>query len=283
MKSRMSSLRIGVDLGGTQVRAGLVKYQKVINLESKNIRSLGTKEEVFDDLCSVIDKVMDKKVMGIGIGVPSLLDPKTGVIYDTTNIPAWKKVPLRKLLEKKYRVPVYLDNDANCFTLGELHDRKSVGNSQNFVGLIIGTGLGAGIISNGKLHSGQSCGAGEFGMFPYLDATVEAYASGQFFKKFDKIGSQLFLEAKQNKPEALEIFHQYGRHLGEAIKLILFAVAPEVIVLGGSVSLSHKFFESSLLESLQTFPSAEIRKNLKIKVSHARHGAILGAASLLDN
>ena len=272
---------IGVDLGGTQVRAGLVESHKVKSIKSKKINAQGSAKEVFRDLCEVIDQVMDKKVKGIGIGVPSLVDQKTGVIHSTTNIPSWKNVSLKKWLEKKYKLPVSLDNDANCFTLGELQFGKST--SKNFIGLILGTGLGAGIVSNGKLHSGQECGAGEFGMFPYLDGILENYASGQFFKKLNENGEDLFKLAQKNDPEALRIFSEYGKHLGEGIKLILFALAPEMIILGGSVSLSYPYFKKALEESLNEFPTKEITKKLKIKVSKTKHGAILGAANLIQD
>ena len=270
---------IGVDLGGTNVRAALVDNDHMLNLEEKAIRSQGQQEDVFADLCSVIDAVFDDQVKGIGIGVPSLVNPVTGVIFDTTNIPSWKKVPLKKWLEKKYRRPVSIDNDANCFALGEKH--FGVGKTfENFVGLITGTGLGAGIISNGKLHSGVFCGAGEFGMLPYRDSILEHYASGQFFRRFGIDGVQLANDAKSGDREALRIFDEYGVHLGHAIKTILYTLAPEMIVLGGSVSLSYRFFEKALVKSLEEFAYRDVATKLKIKTSKLKNAALLGAASL---
>jgi glucokinase len=271
---------IGVDLGGTNVRAGLVSDKKLLKLTAQTIRSKGAEREVFEDLCSAIDSVMDKKVRGIGVGVPSLVDKKTGMILDTVNIPSWKRVPLKKLLEKRYRVPVAIDNDANCFALGE----KKFGQGkacENFVGLISGTGLGSGIIARGKLISGQDCGAGEFGMLPYKDSILEHYASGQFFAKFNWEGATLAMEAASGNAKALEIFAEYGRHLAYAIQVILFALAPEMILLGGSVSQSYEFFEKSLHAELARFPYPTLVQKLKIKTSKLKDVAVLGAASLV--
>lgn len=171
---------IGVDLGGTQVRAGLVEGDQLVKIAARTIRNKGTEEEVLSDLTAVLDEVFRLEVEGLGLGIPSIVDLETGVVYDVQNIPAWREVPLKRILEARYQVPVYINNDANCFAVGEKY--FGLGRSyNNFVGLIIGTGLGAGLIINGRLYSGPNCGAGEFGMLPYLDSNFERYASGQFF------------------------------------------------------------------------------------------------------
>jgi len=274
-----SKLSVGVDLGGTNVRAGLVNSQRIVKLESKHIRSMGSEDEVFADLCSVIDAVFDKKVRSIGVGVPSLVNVKEGTLFDTTNIPSWKKVPLKRRLERRYKVPVTLNNDANCFALGE--KRFGVAKkADNFVGLVIGTGLGAGIVINGELHSGIHCGAGEFGLAPYRDSILEHYASGQFFRRQDLDGATLAKEARAGSREAQAVFDELGRHVAHAIKLILYSLAPEMIVLGGSVSQSLPLFEKSMREALSDFAYPSILQQLKLKTSKLKEVAILGAASL---
>ncbi len=273
------SNKIGVDLGGTNVRAGLVQKNKLVSLSAQKIRSQGSQGQVFEDLCQVISEVWTKGVRGIGVGVPSLVDPETGIIHDTTNIPTWTKFPLKKKLEAKFKVSVRVDNDANCFTLGEKQFGQGQ-NCQNMVGLILGTGLGAGIISNGRLHSGWHCGAGEFGTIPYLKGTIENYASGQFFANLNRTGEELFLKAQADDKAALKIFENYGIHLGKAIKIILYALAPEMIVLGGSVSHSLPYFKLAMNKELESFAYPKILKHLKIRPSKLKHGAILGAASL---
>ncbi len=272
---------IGVDLGGTNVRAGLIVNGKLANVASRPIHSQGSKEEVLSDLYATIDAAVEKKaIKSIGVGVPSLVRHLSGTILNTTNIPSWTKVPLRRLLEKKYKVPVRIDNDANCFALGEYYFGAG---TENFVGLILGTGLGAGIIANGRLISGTDGGAGEFGLIPYRDSIVEHYASGQFFRKFGREGGSLTAAAEKGEPEALRIFAEYGAHLAFAVKVILYALAPERIVLGGSVSAAYKYFKGPLESALFPFAYPSVLKAVDFKISKIKHVAILGAGTLFLN
>lgn len=271
---------VGVDLGGSNVRAGLVEGERLLKIAVREVRSQGRAEEVLADLRSVLESVLTPEVKGIGLGVPSVVDLETGTIYDVQNIPAWKEVPIKTILESEYNIPVYVNNDANCFAAGE----KYFGQGRpyrNLVGLIIGTGLGAGIIADGHLYSGTSCGAGEFGMLPYLDANFERYASGQFFlKSFGQQGRELFQKASAGDQEARRIFAEFGRHLGEAIKAIMYAVDPEAIILGGSVSRAYEFFRESMLETVSTFAYSIARNRIRIMPSTTENIAILGAAAL---
>ncbi|MGB9893300.1 MAG: ROK family protein, partial [Candidatus Saccharicenans sp.] len=168
----------------------------------------------------------------------------------------------------------------NCFAVGEKH--FGLGRPyDNLVGLILGTGLGAGLIINGHLYSGTSCGAGEFGMLPYLDSNFERYASGQFFlKSYGKTGKEFYELARAGEKSALKIFQEFGHHLGEAIKAIMYVVDPEAIILGGSVSRAYEFFKDSLFESISNFAYSIALKRIKIKVSTTENIAILGAAAL---
>jgi len=275
---------VGVDLGGTYVRAGLVENGRLVKVVARPISSQGTSEEVLSDVISVLESVVSPEVQGLGVGVPSVVDLATGTIYDVQNIPAWKEVPLRKILEDRFNLPVYVNNDANCFAVGEKH----FGLGQNFdhlVGLIVGTGLGAGLIINGKLYSGPNCGAGEFGMLPYLDANFERYASGQFFlKSYGRSGKEFYELARAGDTEAKKIFAEFGHHLGEALKAIMYAVDPEAIILGGSVSKAFEFFKDTMFEAVSSFAYSIALKKIQVKVSSTENIAILGAAALyLDN
>ncbi len=271
---------LGVDLGGTNVRAGIVKDNRLVKVAASAINGQGSQKEVVEQVFGVIDPLVHRGLKGIGVGVPSVVDLKRGIIYDVVNIPSWKKVPLKDFLEKRYRLPVYINNDANCFAVGEKYFGQAR-NYDNAVGLIVGTGLGAGVITNGKLYSGANCGAGEFGMISYLDHNHEYYASGQFFKNVYKTsGRELSERAKKGDAEALRIFGEFGRHLGEAIKTILYAVDPDIIVLGGSVSQSYRYFRQAMWESIGTFIYTLVLKNIKVGVTRVRNIAILGAAAL---
>jgi len=271
---------IGVDLGGTNVRAGRVAGGRLAEVRSVPVRSRGSERDVLEDLFSAVDPIMREDVAGIGAGVPSVIDLATGTVYDVQNIPSWKKVGLKAILEERYGRPAFVNNDANSFAAGEKHFGK-IRPYDSAVGLIVGTGLGAGIIANGRLYSGVNCGAGEFGMLPYLDRNFEAYASGQFFERVHgRSGRELAGRAERGDAEALKIFAEFGHHLGEAVKAICYAVDPEIIVLGGSVSKSLRFFQSALRQAFESYAYSIAKERLKIEVSETENIAILGAAAL---
>ena len=115
---------IGIDLGATNIRGSVVTEDGIQKIHSARIRSAGTMEEVLDDVYALTDAIMEQGIAGIGIGVPSVVDIDTGVVYDVQYIPSWKEVPLKALMESRYGVPVYVNNDANCFALGEYYFGK---------------------------------------------------------------------------------------------------------------------------------------------------------------
>ena len=101
-------MHIGVDLGGTNVRAGLVQKDKIIKVFSCKIESKGEEDIVVNQVINAIQQVLTPEVESIGIGVPGILNTQTGVIYDVQNIPSWKAVPLKDILESHFKLPVFL-------------------------------------------------------------------------------------------------------------------------------------------------------------------------------
>jgi|ERR1035437_189959 glucokinase len=271
---------LGIDIGGTNLRVGLVENNVVVRIESLKIKKDGRETEIIDDLNLLIGQFLNEKIDGIGIGVPSLVDPEKGIVYDATNIPAWKKVHLKEQIEAKNGIPVYVNNDANCFVMGEKYFGR-VKVYSNIVGLIIGTGLGSGLVLNNHLYLGENCGAGEFGMIPFRNHNFEYYCSGQFFKnEYGVSGEEIKQRAEISDAEALEIFAQFGSNLGEAIKVIMLAVDPEIFILGGSVSKSYGFFKDAMWESIRKFLYVHSSDKIKVEVSEINYVAILGAAAL---
>jgi glucokinase len=175
---------------------------------------------------------------------------------------------------------VIINNDANCFAVGEYYFGKGV-EGDSMVGLTIGTGLGSGIILKGKLYSGKNCGAGEFGMIDYLDQCIEYYASGQFFKNvYDIDGENVFNKAKEGDTLALQMYEELGGHLGNAIKTILYALEVDKIILGGSVRHALPYFQRTMWERIRTFAYKRTVEQLRIEVSELENSGILGAAAL---
>jgi glucokinase len=271
---------IGIDLGGTNVRVGKVNSNAVEQINSARLLEKQNQNSVLEQIYNAIDEVIDKEVKGIGVGVPSVVDTINGIVYDVQNIPSWKEVPLKKLLEEKYNIPTYINNDANCFAVGEKHFGKGKG-YQDIVGLIAGTGLGSGLIFNNKLYAGRNCGAGEFGMLPFKDHNFEYYCCGQFFTNIYNLkGEEVYTLAETGDKKSMKIFEEFGSNLGEAIKVILYSVDPQIIVLGGSTSKSFKYFKEAMWKIIETFEYKKSLTNLKIEVSEIKEIAILGAAAL---
>ncbi|HWZ15150.1 MAG TPA: ROK family protein [Mucilaginibacter sp.] len=271
---------IGIDLGATNIRGAVVDNEAISAITSRRIHTKGTEEEVLDDVYSLVDTLVKEGVKAIGIGVPSVVDVKKGIVYDVVHIPSWKEVPLKELLESRYHIPVFVNNDANCFALGEYYFGKGKG-VDNMIGLTLGTGVGAGLIVNKQLYAGANCGAGEFGMVDYLDQNYEYYCSGSFFQNIYGLnGEQVFKDAQKGDAHALKLYRELGLHLGNAIKMIMYTCDPELIILGGSVQHAFAFFEQTMWQRIKTFPFTKSIDRLQIKTSALENAGIFGAAAL---
>jgi predicted NBD/HSP70 family sugar kinase len=150
----------------------------------------------------------------------------------------------------------------------------------SLVGLTIGTGLGAGLILNGRLYSGANCGAGEIGCLPYLDGNLEKYVSGAFFSNQGLDGKSCYALARNGDPKAIALYHAFGHHVGQAIKMAMYTYDPDSIVLGGSVSQAFDLFEKSMTDAIKDFDYPGILAKIKIYPSKLENSAILGAAAL---
>ncbi len=271
---------VGVDIGGSNLKAGRVVNGEIEKKSVRPVKKDATYNQVLQDLFNCIDEVITENTKSIGVGVPAVVDTLKGVAYNVQNIPSWELVPLKQLLIERYGVLVFLNNDANCFALGEKIYGQGL-HYQNFVGLSLGTGIGMGIIINESLYNGVLCGAGEIGMVAYKDSIIENYASSFFFiQKYGLQPKEVFERAEQGDPKSINAFQDYGFHLGEAIKTILYLYAPEAIIIGGSISNAYKYFQESLNSNLKTFAYKNQIENLTIEVSTIHGSPILGAASL---
>jgi glucokinase len=271
---------LGIDLGGTKISAGMVTENQLGKISSAKINAAGSVEEVLKHLFSVTDELINDSVTSIGIGVPGLVDAERGIVFDVMNIPSWKEVPLQKRMQERYHLPIFINNDANCFALGEYYFGKGKGYN-SVIGLTIGTGLGSGLILNKKLFAGKNFGAGEFGMIDYLDKFYEYYASGQYFNNvYQMDGEIVFKNAQEGNAEALRMYEEMGMHLGNAIKTILYALDVELIILGGSVRHAYPYFSKTMWQQIKTCAFKKSAENLKIEISELQNSGILGAAAL---
>ncbi len=271
---------VGVDIGGTKISAGLVGNGKIYKSQTIHTPANGKEDDVIDVIIEAINSVITEEVDGIGIGIPGIVDTKSGIVFNVQNIPSFKSVRLKEILECRLGRTVFINNDANCFALGT----KNFGEGKQFhslVGLTLGTGLGSGIIINDKLYEGVGNGAGEFGFIPYKDSILEQYCSGHFFlKQYNLTGEEAQNLAMRGDKRAIHMFKDFGYQLGEAIKMIVYTLSPEAVMLGGSISKNFDLFKQSMWANIRQFPYKNVIDDLTILPVLNPEIAIIGAAYL---
>lgn len=273
---------LGIDLGGTNLRVGVVDGSAVV--ESVTVPSMPKEyslESSIGYLVEVIRPLCSSDIRGIGIGAPSVVDAEQGIVYDVTNIPQWVEVPLKAILEKAFpSKKVSVNNDSNCFTLGEHRFGKGRGTS-SMVGITLGTGVGSGIIIDGKLYGGVNTGAGEIGCIPYLGKTLEDYCASKFFTERGLTAKDAAEAANGGDSAMIRLWSEFGRHMAFLVGVAMYAYDPEMIVFGGGLTKAEPLFRDSMNESLKDFAFQKSLEKIRIEYSVLKDVAVLGAASLV--
>ena len=304
---------IAVDLGGTQIRAA--RYDLELNLlQRENTLTqahLGLQPTI-ERMKTFVRKVMPacrEDVLGLGISSPGPLNPFTGVIVAPPNLRGWLDVPLRDIMESEFNVPVYIGNDANVAALAEASKGAAQG-SRHVTYITVSTGIGAGIICDGKLLLGRDGLAAEFGHIPIVlengtVSSVELEAAGPAIARRVKREIQEGAKSKVmeivqgdlNRIDAKAVgmaaaagdqlgiaqLAYAGRVIGLGIVAILHLFNPEVIVIGGGVSKTGDLLFAPMREALRTHVMDEAYiKDLRIERSALGDDvALVGAAALV--
>ena len=268
---------VGVDLGGTNIVAGALAEDgsDVLALRSEPTRPDQGADAVVDRIVRMIDTVIAETIaqtgakrddmIGVGVGAPGPLDRERGIVVTTPNL-GWTNFPLRDVISERSRLPVRIDNDANCATLGEWWLGAASG-ADNVIGMTIGTGIGGGVIIGGRLYHGASDVAGEIG-HATIDITgrrckcgnygcLEAYASGPSIadRAREAISSDdclmlkmaggdasritsatVYEAAKRGDDVALDVVRETSRFLGAGVANLLNIFNPNVVVICGGVT-----------------------------------------------
>lgn len=270
---------LGLDIGGTSIKSGIVQDKKLISTSEKKTNSKVT-DSVIKTIYSIIREASKDKIDAIGIGIPGFINEKTGIIEHINNIPAFCGINLVEIIQKEFNMKVRINNDANCFALGEYHF-GAYQKLNNVIGLTLGTGLGGGIIIDKKLYSGLYGGAGEFGCIPYQGQIFEYFCSNNFFKVFYNYdGKTMFNKASDGNRMALNCFYNFGLHLGNLMNQILLSFAPEAIIIGGKIANAFELFMPGIKHNLKNYPVDFIQNKVKISKAIVREPGIVGAASL---
>lgn len=300
---------IGVDVGGTNIKLGIVdslgrvRYRTV--LETK--RYVRHKNRLIDALIHAVQELVRdnqiawKEILGVGIGLPGLVDFQKGVVISITNIPGWRNVPLRDIVRKKLKVPVHIDNDVNLITLGEWKFGAGRG-FRNLVCMTLGTGVGGGLIFNNALYRGEGFAAGEIGHIPINEqgpacgcggyACLEHYVgnrtllskAAKIFKNKDIGLPDVYRLASQGNTRALEFWNEAASHLGSALTGLINLLNPRLIIIGGGVSNNLKFMRKTILRVINR-RAMRVQKRM-VKIVRARLGddaGIIGAQVLIQD
>ena len=304
---------IAVDLGGTQIRAA--RYDHELNqLQRENTltQAAAGVQPTINRMKAYIRKVLpagDEDVLGIGISSPGPLNPFSGVIVAPPNLPGWLNVPLREIIAAEFKLPVYIGNDANVAALAEAS--KGAAQSCRHVSYItVSTGIGAGIICDGKLLLGRDGLAAEFGHIPIivdeqtvssveLEAagpaiarrTIGALKSGASSLVSDLVKGDLSridakvvgLAAANGDQLAIDVIAYAGRIIGLGIVSILHLFNPEVIVVGGGVTKTGDLLFAPMRNAVrERVMDDAYTENLRIEPSALGDDvALVGAAALV--
>ncbi len=271
---------IGVDIGGTSIVAARISESELIE---KNDVPTGADREagpIMESLFTAIDPLLTDEVVGIGIGMPGFMNTDTGEILAINNIPSLKGFSVKQAVEKHFGLPTFQNNDANCFALGEAYFGAGKGYN-TMVGITMGTGLGSGIIIDRKIHSGLAGGAGEVGCVPIQGGIGDDYCSNALFvSSYGKNGIDLYKEAKAGNEASKKAFDHLAANLGEIIRLLMYILAPEAFVIGGSVAKSWEFLEKPLKEEIKKFRVELVSDQVKLLKAQLDNTGLYGAAAL---
>ena len=271
---------LGVDLGGTNLCIGLVDNDVVVKTVSvPSFNPSATMEETLEYLAEQISNLMSPEVTKIGIGVPSVVDVNKGIVYDAANIPSWKEVHLKAFLEERFGVPADVNNDANCYAMGAYGTYPADAKPETLVTVTLGTGIGIGVVDHGRLICGVNCGAGELGYLDYKDGCLEEYCSRQYFDKLGVKAHEVAAAANEGDAEAIEIFNEFGKNLGHAIMILMYAYDPSHIVFGGGIANALPLFRDTMEEYIKSkFPFRSNFDRLQVDIRTSGEIPIIGAS-----
>ncbi len=296
---------IGIDLGGTNLKIALFNLDfRFKAKESLPTGNFSSREALISGIAEaalqiIKDNKLEKKdVLGIGLGLPGPIDVERGFVHFFPNIPGWINVPLKNILEKRLGIPVFIDNDANLMCLAEYKLGAAKG-ALNAVCLTLGTGVGGGLIIEGKLFRGSSFAAGEIGHLPINEkgpdcgcggtACLESYIGNRriagiikkIFKK-DIALEEVSRMAEKNNRKAIKVWEDVGEKLGLALAGVVNLLNPDRIVIGGGVAEAGEVLFAKVEETIIT--RAMVVQAKKVKVFKAKLGSaagMLGAALLV--
>lgn len=314
--------RIGIDVGGTNVKIALVdKNGKIIYSNSVPTYAKMGYEYTVNNIKQAIKDLMKetnttaKDIDGIGFDFPGQVDYKTGVVKLAPNIPGWVNVPIAQMIEEEFHIPTRIDNDVRCAALGEMKFGAGQG-CENFVCITVGTGIGSGLVVNGQLVRGASNAAGEIGHIKLQmkdglicgcgdTGCLEAYASGpsivamaqDYIKggkstKFREMAAaeggeitpyMVAKAAEAGDPVAKRIFAIVGEYIGIGLTSVINLLNPEKVIIGGGVAEAGDLLLDPIRKTIKERAMVVAGSAVEIVPAQLGNSAgVIGASMLID-
>ncbi len=316
----MKKYRIGVDIGGTNIKIALVDFDgKIIYSNTTPTRAdMGFEAGVANIKQAIKDLMQEtnqneKSIEAIGFGLPGQIDYKAGMVKNLPNIPGWINVPLAKLIEDEFSIPTRLDNDVRCAALGELNFGAGKG-CENLICITVGTGIGSGIVLNGKLVRGASnaageighikltlengplCGCGDHGCFeayasgPSIVAMAKEFIAGGKSAKYKEMATDGIITpyivaqaALLGDAVSLQIFKRMGEIIGIGLASVVNLLNPEKIIIGGGVADAGDILLEPIRKTIADRAMSIQGNAVKIVPAQLANAAGVIGASLLIN
>ncbi len=305
IREKAAPVRIGIDIGGTSTKIGLVDiHQKLIASQVMETRAKRPAEEVIGEIAERILALLEDQgiamdqCIGAGIGMPGTIDSKKGIVKYSNNI-QWENVDLVKIMGQYLPIPIRIANDADCAALGEAVAGAGK-ECQDVIMLTLGTGVGGGIILDGKIYEGKGLGGSELGHMVIVEngepctcgrkGCLEAYASATALMREAKKATggdlnpkEIFEGAKAGDPKLQQVVDNYIGKLGTGIVNIVNIFRPQLVILGGGISAQEEALLAPLREMLKTGCFGGEKGELP-EIEGAALGneaGMIGAASLL--
>lgn len=314
--------RIGIDVGGTNVKIALVDDNgKIIYSNSVPTYAKMGYEYTVNNIKQAIRDLMKETnttptdIEGIGFDFPGQVDCKTGVVKLAPNIPGWVNVPIAQMIEDEFHIPTRIDNDVRCAALGELKFGAGRG-CENFICITVGTGIGSGIVINGKvvrgatnaagelghiklqMNGGPICGCGDTGCLeafasgPAIVAMAQDYIKGGKSTKFREMAAaeggeitpyMVAKAAEEGDPVAKRIFEIIGEYIGIGLTSVINLLNPERVIIGGGVAESGELLLAPIRKTIKERAMVVAGNAVEIVPAQLGNSAgVIGASMLIE-
>lgn len=315
--------RIGIDVGGTNVKIALVDDNgKIIYSNSVPTYAKMGYEYTVNNIKQAIKDLMKETnttpsdIEGIGFDFPGQVDCKTGVVKLAPNIPGWVNVPIAQMIEDEFHIPTRIDNDVRCAALGELKFGAGRG-CENFICITVGTGIGSGIVINGKvvrgatnaagelghiklqMNDGPICGCGDTGCLeafasgPAIVAMAQEYIKGGKSTKFREMAAveggeitpyMVAKAAEEGDPVAKRIFEIVGEYIGIGLTSVINLLNPERVIIGGGVAESGELLLGPIRKTIKERAMVVAGNAVEIVPAQLGNSAgVIGASMLIED